>query len=94
MGIKGEPDAGPAPKAVATPSGGNPEVNVPIDPDIHLSDYLRVLYKRRWPVLTVWFVVLAATCVYTFTATPTSRGGRSCKPSSTSSSSGCACSSW
>jgi len=40
------------------------------DRDVHLSDYVRVLYKRRWPVLTVWFIVLAATCVYTFTATP------------------------
>jgi polysaccharide biosynthesis transport protein len=71
-GIGTDPDAVPAARraAATSPSGGTPEANVPSEPDIHLSDYVRVLYKRRWPVLTVWFVVLAATCVYTFTTTP------------------------
>ena len=73
-GVVPEHDAAPgARKAAAAPSSGppgGPEINVPGEPDIHLSDYVRVLYKRRWPVLTVWFLVLAATCVYTFTATP------------------------
>lgn len=39
--------------------------------EVHLSDYLRVLYKRRRPALTVFLLVFLATCVYTFTATPT-----------------------
>jgi len=69
-GVKTEPDAVPTAKLFATPpSGATPEV-APIDRDVHLSDYFRVLYKRRWPMLTVWLLVLAGTCVYTFTATP------------------------
>jgi capsular exopolysaccharide synthesis family protein len=40
------------------------------DTEVHLSDYLRVLYKRRWPALTVFLVVFTSTCIYTFTATP------------------------
>src|SRR6476660_4666601 len=42
----------------------------PDDTEVHLSDYLRVLYKRRWPALTVFLVVFVSTCIYTFTATP------------------------
>ena len=39
-------------------------------PDVHLLDYVRVLYKRRWTATTVFLIVLLATAVYTFTATP------------------------
>ncbi len=42
------------------PSGGEP----------HLSDYLRVIYKRRWPAVTAFLLVFVSACVYTFTATP------------------------
>src|SRR5882672_11069500 len=46
----------------------------PVEPtdetEVHLSDYLRVLYKRRWPALTVFLVVFTSTCIFTFTATP------------------------
>ncbi len=38
--------------------------------EVHLSDYLRVLYKRRWTVLTAFLIVALSVCVYTFTATP------------------------
>ena len=37
---------------------------------MHLLDYVRVLYKRRWTATTVFLIVLLATAVYTFTATP------------------------
>jgi capsular exopolysaccharide synthesis family protein len=40
------------------------------DTEVHLSDYLRVLYKRRWPALTVFLIVFLGTCIFTFTATP------------------------
>src|SRR5262249_7723291 len=33
-------------------------------------DYLRVLYKRRWPALTMFLVVFVSACILTFTATP------------------------
>ena len=38
--------------------------------DVHLLDYVRVLYKRRWTATTVFLIVLLGTAVYTFTATP------------------------
>lgn len=42
-----------------------------IGTEVHLSDYLRVLYKRRRPATTVFLLVFLTTCLYTFTATPT-----------------------
>jgi capsular exopolysaccharide synthesis family protein len=43
-------------------------------PAIHLLDYVRVLYKRRWTTSTVFLLVLLAVIVYTFTATPVYEG--------------------
>lgn len=37
---------------------------------IHLTDYLRVLHKRRWSAAAVFLVVFGLTLVQTFTATP------------------------
>src|SRR5215467_7019944 len=45
-------------------------VDPPEETEVHLSDYLRVLYKRRWPALTVFLIVFVGTCIFTFTATP------------------------
>jgi polysaccharide biosynthesis transport protein len=42
----------------------------PILRDVHLTDYLRVLYKRRWAAATVFLVVVLSVVVYAFTATP------------------------
>ena len=39
-------------------------------PAPHLTDYLKVLHKRRWTAATAFLVVLASVTVYTFTATP------------------------
>jgi succinoglycan biosynthesis transport protein ExoP len=36
----------------------------------HLTDYLKVLHKRRWTASTAFLLVLASVTVYTFTATP------------------------
>ena len=40
------------------------------DEEVHLSDYVRVLYKRRWTALTAFLIVVLTVAVYTFTATP------------------------
>ncbi|MGH9348880.1 MAG: GumC family protein [Vicinamibacterales bacterium] len=38
--------------------------------DVHLLDYVRVLYKRRWAAITVFTIIMLAVTVYTFTVTP------------------------
>lgn len=38
--------------------------------DVHLLDYARVLYKRRWTAAAVFLLVLGTVIVRTFTATP------------------------
>ncbi len=41
--------------------------------EVHLSDYFKVLARRRWAALTVFCVVMVTVVVYTFTATPVYR---------------------
>src|SRR5262245_58847208 len=41
-----------------------------IGDEVHLSDYIRILYKRCWPALTLFAIVVLGVSVYTFTATP------------------------
>jgi len=38
--------------------------------EVHLGDYAKALYKRRWIAATVFLVVFISAVVYTFTATP------------------------
>ena len=38
--------------------------------EVHLGDYVKALYKRRWIAVTVFLVVFISAVVYTFTATP------------------------
>jgi succinoglycan biosynthesis transport protein ExoP len=38
--------------------------------EVHLLDYVKVLYKRRWTAVTVFLLVVGSVTVYTFTATP------------------------
>src|SRR5436305_2030949 len=40
----------------------------------HLLDYVKVVYKRRWLVGTVFLVIALAASVYTFTLTPIYEG--------------------
>ena len=42
----------------------------PVLQDVHLTDYVRVLYKRRWAAITVFTVVVLSIVVYAFTVTP------------------------
>jgi capsular exopolysaccharide synthesis family protein len=37
---------------------------------VHLRDYVKVVYKRRWTAITVFLVVFLSVAIYTFTATP------------------------
>ena len=43
---------------------------VPAGDEVHLTDYVKVLYKRRWPAITAFLIVVLSVTVYTFTATP------------------------
>jgi succinoglycan biosynthesis transport protein ExoP len=38
--------------------------------DVHLLDYVRVIYKRRWIAITAFLLVVGSVTVYTFTAIP------------------------
>src|SRR5438105_4284335 len=38
--------------------------------EVHLLDYVRVLYRRRWLAITAFLLVVVAVTVDTFTATP------------------------
>src|SRR5262245_39838539 len=38
--------------------------------EVHLTDYLRIVHKRRWTALSAFAIVVLSICVYTFTATP------------------------
>jgi len=40
------------------------------DDEVHLLDYVKVLYKRRWTALTAFLIVVSSVSLYTFTATP------------------------
>jgi uncharacterized protein involved in exopolysaccharide biosynthesis len=41
-----------------------------MDRQINLYDYLRVVLKHRWTILTVFAVVFVSVIIFTFTATP------------------------
>jgi succinoglycan biosynthesis transport protein ExoP len=55
--------------AVGTPPAYGYGSNI-LGKDVHVSDYVRVLYKRRWAALTAFLIVVLSVSVYTFTATP------------------------
>jgi succinoglycan biosynthesis transport protein ExoP len=42
--------------------------------EVHLLDYIKVLFKRRWTALTVFVIVVLGVSIYTFTATPIYEG--------------------
>ena len=53
----------------AQPVAG-PQAELMAVDDVHLLDYVKVLYKRRWTAMTAFLVVFVTVTVYTFTATP------------------------
>src|SRR4051812_31903312 len=38
--------------------------------EVHLMDYVRVVYKRRWTAITAFVVIFGTVMLYTLTATP------------------------
>ena len=61
------------PDAPAAPSGRRDDrhyASPSEEREVHLLDYVRVLYKRRWLAATVFLLVVGTVAVYTFTATP------------------------
>ena len=47
-----------------------PAATIPEREEAHLSDYLKVLSRRRWTALTAFLLVMVAVVIATFTATP------------------------
>jgi capsular exopolysaccharide synthesis family protein len=65
----------PARGGAADPRGVRPpdaELRAPIGAgdEVHLGDYAKALYKRRWIAATVFLIVFLSAVVYTFMATP------------------------
>lgn len=68
QGIVAAPlDSGVGP---ATRPGYGYGSNVLGDADVHLLDYVRVLYKRRWTATTAFLALFLTVTIYTFTTTP------------------------
>ncbi len=38
--------------------------------EVHLLDYVKVLYKRRWTAMTFFLIIVISVLLYTFSATP------------------------
>ena len=63
----GPPAGSPARAMTATQRGPVYERTLA---DVHLLDYIRLLYKRRWAASTMFLLVLLAAIVQIFTTTP------------------------
>lgn len=63
------PRPGGAAQSGGAPPSGPPMVNDGVD-DVHLLDYVKVLYIRRWTAGTVFLLIFLGALVYTFTVTP------------------------
>jgi polysaccharide biosynthesis transport protein len=64
------PGSGRAPDRPPDTTYGYGTVDVVPGDDVHLSDYLRVVYKRRGTAVSAFALVVAVVVAYTFTATP------------------------
>jgi succinoglycan biosynthesis transport protein ExoP len=72
-------DSTPEPQPESAPRGASEgrrshRASMPQDAvggqEVHLTDYVKVLYKRRWTAITAFLLVVGSVTVYTFTATP------------------------
>lgn len=63
-------DNAPSGRAGQQRSPPGPQFEVAADREVHLLDYVRVVYKRRWTAITAFLIVVVGVTVYTFTATP------------------------
>jgi polysaccharide biosynthesis transport protein len=70
------PDPQPDPRFKVVPEGRRQTTSYSAQSDVigaqevHLTDYVKVLYKRRWTAITAFLLVVGSVTVYTFTATP------------------------
>jgi len=70
------PDPQPEPRFKVVPEGRRQTTSYSAQSDVigaqevHLTDYVKVLYKRRWTAVTAFLLVVGSVTVYTFTATP------------------------
>src|SRR4051794_5341508 len=70
------PDPQPEPRLRAVSEGRRPSTSYSPQSDVigaqevHLTDYVKVLYKRRWPAIPAFLLVVGSVTVYPFTATP------------------------
>ncbi len=69
-GVQAQAPPTPPVAPAATHGGPPPAVTAPAADEIHLLDYVRILYKRRWIATTVFVLVVGAVTAYTFSATP------------------------
>jgi succinoglycan biosynthesis transport protein ExoP len=69
-----EPQPESAPRGASERRGSSrgpmPQADVAGGHEVHLTDYVKVLYKRRWTAVTAFLLVVGSVTVYTFTATP------------------------
>src|SRR3954451_17231281 len=65
-----EPRLRVAPDSRRAPTSYGPKDDVIGAQEVHLTDYVKVLYKRRWTAITAFLLVVGSVTVYTFTATP------------------------
>ena len=64
------PTSQSSPESRPTPVSSAGDSGMHEGPETHLTDYVKVLYKRRWTAFTAFALVAGAITVYTFTATP------------------------
>lgn len=60
----------PRPASPEQGRGGYGDANLLPATEVHLTDYVRVLYKRRRIAITAFLIVFVSVVVYTFTQTP------------------------
>ncbi|PYR27593.1 MAG: hypothetical protein DMF98_05440 [Acidobacteria bacterium] len=60
----------PRPRRAVRAASGKPAAAEHALEEVHLSDYVKIMYRRRWPAGTAFMLVVLVVLVYTFTATP------------------------
>jgi polysaccharide biosynthesis transport protein len=60
----------PSPMRASRPAARNTGTNGSDDREVHLLDYVKVLYKRRRIAATAFLLAVLGAVIYTFTATP------------------------
>lgn len=66
LAVRPASEAGRASQVPGYSSGSNVLGNT----EVHLNDYLKVLYKRRWLAISTFVIIAGSVAAFTFTATP------------------------